>query len=219
MIVRMEIEVFSDLICPWCFIGKRRLDRALEGPEGEGVTVHWRPFQLYPDLPLEGVDRAAFYKARFGPDADSRKIGERIGGEALDAGIALDFARIEKVPNTLAGHRLVGFFDGDPRQHALMDALFTAYFCEGRDLGDVDVLADIAAAQGADREQVRTRLESDEGVKSVRSQVQGAYNAGLSGVPCFVLAGRFAIPGAQPVETMARFIARAKERLVEEASA
>jgi predicted DsbA family dithiol-disulfide isomerase len=100
-----------------------------------------------------------------------------------------------------------------------MDVLFSAYFCEGRDLGDVDVLADIAAAQGADRDQVRTRLESDEGVKSVRSQVQGAYNAGLSGVPCFVLAGRFAIPGAQPVETMARFIARAKERLGEEASA
>jgi predicted DsbA family dithiol-disulfide isomerase len=212
----MEIEVFSDLICPWCFIGKRRLDRALAGPEGEGVSVRWRPFQLYPDLPLEGVDRAAFYKARFGPDADSRKIGERIGGEAQDAGIALDFARIAKVPNTLAGHRLVSFFDDDARQHALMDALFTAYFCEGRDLGDVDVLAEIAANQGEDRDAMRTRLLGDESAKSIRTQVQGAYNAGLSGVPCFVLAGRFAIPGAQPVETMARFIARAKERLAEE---
>src|SRR5262245_50599730 len=133
----VEIEVFSDLICPWCFIGKRRLDRALSGTASEGVTVRWRPFQLYPDLPIGGVDRAAFYKARFGQDADSRKIGERIGAEANDAGITLDFARIERVPNTLAGHRLVSFFDEDPRQHALMDDLFTAYFSEGRDLGDL----------------------------------------------------------------------------------
>ena len=214
----MEIEVFSDLICPWCFIGKRRLDRALAGPEGEGVTVQWRPFQLYPNLPTEGVDRAAFYRARFGPDADSRKIGERIGGEAQEAGITLDFSRIEKVPNTLAGHRLVSFFDNDPRQHALMDDLFRAYFCDGRNLGDIDVLADIAAAQGEDRGTMRERLASDEAVQSIRGQVQGAYNAGLSGVPCFVLAGKFAIPGAQPVETMARFIARAKERLAEEAA-
>jgi predicted DsbA family dithiol-disulfide isomerase len=213
----MQIEVFSDLVCPWCFIGKRRLDRALAGPAGAGVTVQWRPFQLYPDLPVEGVDRAAFYRARFGPDADSRTIGERIGGEAREAGIELDFARIERVPNTLAGHRLVSFFDDDPRQHDLMDALFRAYFCEGRDLGDLDVLADIAAGQGEDRESVRRRLAGEEAAKSIRTQVQGAYNAGLSGVPCFILAGRFAIPGAQPVETMARFIERAKEKLEEEA--
>jgi predicted DsbA family dithiol-disulfide isomerase len=214
----MEIEVFSDLICPWCFIGKRRLDQALAGTEGEGVRVHWKPFQLYPDLPLEGVDRAAFYKARFGPDADSRKIGERIGTEARDAGIALDFGRIKRVPNTFAGHRLVSFFDDDPRQHALMDALFTSYFIEGRDLGDLGVLADIAASLGEDPVSVRDRLASDERSNDIRVQVQGAYNAGLSGVPCFILAGRFAIPGAQPVETMARFIARAKERLAKGAA-
>jgi len=209
----MDIEVFSDLICPWCFIGKRRLDQALAGPEGEGVRVSWKPFQLYPDLPSEGVDRAAFYRARFGPGADSRRIGDRIGTEARDAGIALDFGRIERVPNTLAGHRLVSFFDDDPRQHALMDALFTAYFAEGRDLGDVAVLAEIAAGLGEEPARIRDRLESDEGTSDIRAQVQGAYNAGLSGVPCFILAGRFAIPGAQPVETMTRFIARVKERI------
>ena len=210
----MDIEVFSDLICPWCFIGKRRLDRALGTLDGH-VRVRWRPFQLYPDLPVAGVDRAAFYKARFGADTDARKIGERIGAEALEAGITLGFDRMNKVPNTLAGHRLVSFFDDDPRQHALMDELFRAYFCEGRDLGDVDVLTDIAVGQGGQRETIRARLCSDEGVKSVLTQVQGAYNAGLSGVPYFVLDGKFGIPGAQSAETMAQLIERARSRLAE----
>ena len=214
----MDIEIFSDLICPWCFIGKRRLDRALEQIDGADIRIQWRPFQLYPTLPVEGVDRAAFYKARFGPDADARKIGERIGEEAKEAGIALDYARIVRVPNTLMGHRLVAFFDGDARQHALMDALFTAYFSEGRDLGDIDVLAEIAARFGPDAAAIRARLASEELEREIRGQVQGAYNAGLSGVPCFVLAGRFGIPGAQPVDTMRQFIERARERVAAEAS-
>jgi len=215
----MDIEIFSDLICPWCFIGKRRLDRALERVAGDDIRIQWRPFQLYPDLPAEGVDREAFYKARFGADADARKVGARIAEEAQEAGIALDYARIVRVPNTLLGHRLVAFFDGDPRQHDLMDALFTAYFTQGRDLGDVGVLADIAAGFGADAAAVRARLASDELTRDIRGQVKGAYNAGLSGVPCFVLAGRFGIPGAQPVDTMRQFIERARERVAAEASA
>jgi predicted DsbA family dithiol-disulfide isomerase len=210
----MDIDVFSDLICPWCFIGKRRLDAVLETPVGVGVRVWWRPYQLYPDLPVDGVDRAAFYKARFGPDADSRRVSARIAEEARDAGINLAFDKIGRVPNTEAGHRLVSFFDGDPRQHALMDALFSAYFCEGRDLGDLDVLADIAAGFGVDRVEIRARLAGPEGREDMRDKVRGAYEAGLSGVPCFILAGKFALPGAQPVDTMSRFIERAKDRLV-----
>ncbi len=214
----MDIDVFSDLICPWCFIGKRRLDAVLASPVGEGVRVWWRPYQLYPDLPADGVDRAAFYKARFGANVDRREATRRITDEAADAGIALSFDTITRVPNTLAGHRLVSFFDGDERQHALMDALFNAYFCDARDVGDLDVLADLAATIGADRASIRSRLASDEGSQDVRDKVRGAYEAGLSGVPCFILAGKFSIPGAQPVDTMARFIERAKERLVDSAS-
>jgi predicted DsbA family dithiol-disulfide isomerase len=214
----MDIEIFSDLICPWCFIGKRRLDRAL-ATGADDIRVTWRPFQLYPDLPVAGVDRAAFYKARFGPDADAKRIGERIGAEATEAGIALDYARIATVPNTLAGHRLVSFFEGDERQHALMDSLFTAYFCEGRNLGDIDVLAEIAEAHGEDRAAIRARLASDEGAKSIRAQVQGAYGSGLTGVPYFVLGGKFGVPGAQSTETMAQLISRAKEKLAESADA
>ncbi len=211
----MDIDIFSDLICPWCFIGKRRLDAVLATPVGEGVRVWWRPYQLYPDLPVEGVDRAAFYKARFGSEADSRKVGSRIRDEAYDAGIALAYDKIARVPNTQAGHRLVSFFDGDARQHDLMDALFTAYFCEGRDLGDLDVLAEIASGFGEDPSAIRERLAGDEGREAMREKVRGAYDAGLSGVPCFILAGKFAIPGAQPVDTMSRFIERAKQRLTE----
>ena len=210
----MEIEIFSDLICPWCFIGKRRLDRALAAG-GDDIRLTWRPFQLYPDLPMEGVDRAAFYKARFGPDADAKKIGERIGVEANEAGITLDYSRIATVPNTLTGHRLVSFFEGDERQHSLMDDLFRAYFCDGKDLGDVDVLADIAVGQGEDREAIVKRLTSDEGARSIRAQVQGAYGSGLTGVPYFVLGGKFGVPGAQSSETMVQLIARAREKLAE----
>jgi len=214
----MDIEIFSDLICPWCFIGKRRLDRALETIDSSDIRIQWRPFQLYPDLPVDGVDREAFYKARFGPDADARKAGARIAEEAADIGIALDYSKISRVPNTLLGHRLVAFFDGDPRQHALLDAMFTAYFTEGRNLGDPNVLAEIAAHFGADPTDVRARLDSDELVREIRGQVQGAYNAGLTGVPCFVLGGRFGITGAQPVDTIRQIIGRARERLAEEAS-
>jgi len=210
----MEIEIFSDLICPWCFIGKRRLDRAL-ATAGNDIRVTWRPFQLYPDLPMQGVDRATFYKARFGPDVDAKKIGEHIGVEADEAGITLDYSRIATVPNTLSGHRLVSFFEGDPRQHALMDDLFCAYFCEGRDLGDVDVLADIGAGQGEDRDTIHARLLSDEGARAIRAQVQGAYGSGLSGVPYFVLGGKFGVPGAQSSDTMGQLIARAREKLAE----
>jgi predicted DsbA family dithiol-disulfide isomerase len=211
----MHIDVYSDLICPWCFIGKRRLDQVLASPAGQDVWVRWRPFQLYPQLPAAGVDRAAFMRARFGEAAGKPGTPQRLTDEAEGLGIDFDYAAITRVPNTFNGHRLVEWVGPGATQHALMDTLFSYYFCAGRDLGDLDVLADAAASVGVEREPALAMLRSDVGVDDVRERIQEGYDAGVTGVPCFVLPNGFGIPGAQPPEVLARFIERAREQLAE----
>jgi len=207
----MYIDIVSDLICPWCFIGKRRLDQVLASPAGAGVIPRWRPFQLYPQLPMDGIDRAAFMRARFGEEAARRGTPQAILDEARGVGLELNNGAIKRVPNTLNGHRLVDWIGPGAAQHELMDTLFRAYFCDAKDLGDVEVLADCAASVGADRDAALGLLRSDEGVDDVRALVQDAYDSGVTGVPCFVLPSGYAIPGAQPVEVLERFIERARE--------
>lgn len=207
----MYIDIVSDLICPWCFIGKRRLDQVLASPAGAGVIPRWRPFQLYPQLPMDGIDRATFMRARFGEEGANRGTPQVILDEARGAGIELNYGSIKRVPNTLNGHRLVDWIGPGPAQHELMDALFRAYFCDAKDLGDLDVLADAAASVGADRAAALEMLRGDDGVDDVRALVQDAYEAGVTGVPCFVLPTGYAIPGAQSVETLTRFIERSRE--------
>jgi predicted DsbA family dithiol-disulfide isomerase len=214
----VHIDVYSDLICPWCYIGKRRLDAVLATPVGEGVWVRWRPFQLYPQLPVEGVDRATFMRARFGESAGKPGTPTRIAEEARGVGLELNYAAIRRVPNTFNGHRLVEWAGPGAVQHALMETLFSYYFCNGRDLGDVDVLADAAAHVGLDRDAALAMLRSDVGVDDLGRRVREAYDAGVTGVPCFVLPSGFGIPGAQPPEVLARFIERARELLAEGAS-
>jgi predicted DsbA family dithiol-disulfide isomerase len=213
----MQIEIYSDVVCPWCYIGKRRLDNALAGPAGEGVAITWRPFQLYPTMPVAGMERAAFLAARYGAQADRTRIPEQIRIEAEGEGLELDFGAIGRMPNTLLAHRLLDHAlaaaDG-VRQHALAEVLFSYYFCEGRDIGDVDVLLEAAAAIGLDSTSARNHLAGNEGVEDVRTQIAAARDAGITGVPCYVLGGRFALPGAQTAEVMAQVISRAKERLV-----
>lgn len=212
----MHIDVYSDLICPWCFIGKRRLDTVLASPAGAGVWVRWRPFQLYPRMPADGVDRAEFMRARFGDDAVKPGTPSRIAEEAVGVGIEFNYGAIKRVPNTFNGHRLVEWVGPGEAQHALMETLFSYYFCLGRDLGDLNVLADAAAAVGIDRNRVLEMLRSDVGVDDMHKRVQEAYEAGVTSVPCFVLPSGFGIPGAQPPEVLARFIERARELLAEE---
>ncbi len=213
----MNIDIVSDLICPWCFIGKRRLDAVLASPVGADLTPRWRPFQLYPQLPMEGVDRATFMRARFGDDAAKRATPSAIVDEARGVGLELNYAAIKRVPNTLNGHRLVDWIGPGPAQHELMDTLFRYYFCDARDLGDVDVLADAAASVGADRDAAVAMLRGEEGIDDVRALVQDAYESGVTGVPCFVLPSGYAIPGAQSSEVLVRFIERARELEQEQA--
>ena len=206
----MEIEIFSDVVCPWCYIGKKRLDAVMNTPVGEGVTLRWRPHQLYPSLPPEGMDRARYLQARYGAGADRARVPQRIEAEALDVGLKLDFAAIETMPNTFAAHRLLEMAAAQDVQHHLAEVLFDWYFCCGRDVGDPDVLAEAGESVGLDPTGVRDYLSGSAGTDAVREQLARAADVGVSGVPCYLLAGRFALPGAQAPEVLAQFIERAK---------
>lgn len=206
----MEIEIFSDVVCPWCYIGKKRLDAVMVTPVGEGVTLRWRPYQLYPNMPPDGMDRARYLEARYGADADRSRVPQRIEAEAGQVGLKLDFSAIEKMPNTFQAHRLLELAAAHGVQHELAEVLFAYYFCSGRDVGDPDVLVEAAETLGLERDPVRDYLAGTEGVDAVREQLERAVDVGVSGVPCYLLAGRFALPGAQAPEVMTQFITRAK---------
>lgn len=209
----MLIEIFSDIVCPWCYIGKRSLDAVLDSPAGVGVELVWRPYQLYPNLPAEGIDRLAFLRARFGENAKPDHVPERIEIEARTVGLEFDFAAIKTTPNTFQAHRLMEFAGGSGVQHELAEVLFEYYFCEGRNVGDIEVLLSAATQAGMDESAVLGYLEGDAGSEEVRQQLARGVDVGVTGVPCYLLAETFVIPGAQSSEVLAQFITRAKGRL------
>lgn len=209
----MEIEVFSDVVCPWCYIGKRRLDAALKTPVGEGVTLRWRPYQLRPVLPANGVERAEHLRARYGEDADPGRVPQRLAAEAEDAGLTFDFAAMKRLPNTFQAHRLMELAWDEGVQHQLAEALFDAYFRAGKDISQKATLIEAAEQSGIEGIRAAGYLDGDAGADRVRQQLERAVELGVSGVPCYLLAGRFTLPGAQTSEVMEQFIQRAKERL------
>ena len=162
---------------------------------GEEVTLRWRPYQLYPNMPPDGMDRARYLEARYGADADRGRVPERIEAEAGEVGLKLDFSAIEKMPNTFQAHRLLELAAAHGVQHELAEVLFDYYFCSGRDVGDLDVLVEAAETLGLERAPVRDYLAGTGGVDAVREQLERAVDVGVSGVPCYLLAGRFALPG------------------------
>jgi predicted DsbA family dithiol-disulfide isomerase len=214
----VQIEIFSDVVCPWCYIGKRRLDAVLATEAGRDVQVTWRPYQLYPQLPEGGMPRDDFMKARFGLGADPAVIYRRILEEAEGVGLHLDFSRIRVAPNTLRAHRLLSWAEPSGRQHDLAEVLFRCYFVEGRDVGDAGELARAAGEAGLDPVAAATVLEGQDELDKVRAELALGEAVGVTGVPFFVLAGKFAIPGAQPQEVMSQFIQRARERLASPAA-
>jgi len=214
----MQIEIFSDVVCPWCFIGKRRLDAVLATEVGQGIQVTWRPYQLYPQLPQQGLPRDEFMKARFGADASPADIYQRILAEAATLDLALDFARIRVAPNTLRAHRLMSWAEPSGRQHELAEVLFRCYFQQGRDVGDPAELALAAGEAGLDADAAAELLRGHDELDKVRAELALGEAVGVTGVPFFVMAGKFAIPGAQPQEVMAQLISRARQRLVEQPS-
>ncbi len=219
----MLIEIFSDVICPWCYIGKRRLDMVMRTEVGKDVELAWRPYQLYPNIPAGGLLREDVLRARHpeaeGEDLDTlkRKVPSRIRAEAEGLGIEFDFAAMETVPNTRLAHRLLMFVEdvigSRALQHDLAEELFSLHFCHGRDVGDAGVLVEASERLGLDGAEVRDHLAGDAGTAALDRELARAVDVGVSGVPGFFLGGRFLLPGAQTPDVIGQFISRAKERL------
>jgi predicted DsbA family dithiol-disulfide isomerase len=206
------VDVVSDVVCPWCYIGKRQLEEALARlPEGERPVVRWHPFQLNPDLPPEGVDRRSYLEQKFGGPERAAQIYERVKVAGRGAGLALEFDRIERQPNTLDAHRLIAWAqahaDRDPEP--LVEALFRAYFVDGRFVGDRDELARIAGEAGYDAEAARAMLEGDAGAAEIADMDRRARALGIGGVPFFVFDGKVGVSGAAGADTLAQAMAQA----------
>jgi predicted DsbA family dithiol-disulfide isomerase len=215
-----RIDVISDVICPWCYIGKRQLERALDILETNklGFAVAWHPFQLNPDMPAEGVDRQQYRLAKFGSAERSRQMDERITEVAAGVGIEFHLEKLTRTPNTLKAHRLIRLAGQKGVQDGVVEALFKAYFCNGADLGDDQALADIGQSGGLDHDAVLAMLAGDEGQREVVSGDQMARNCGIQGVPSFALQGHVLFSGAVPAEEMADTFRRAWELLKSKAA-
>ena len=212
----MQIEIYSDMVCPWCFIGKRRLEQAIE-TAGYASRAHvtWRPFQLNPTMPKSGMDRRTYLDAKFGGTEARRAIEERLAKAGEADGIVFAFDRIERTPNTFEAHRLMWRAQQYRKQDDLAEALFHAYFSEGRDIGDGQTLVDIAAEIGLHRDEARQFLASDQGVEEVRTEEAAGHRLGIQGVPYFVLNGSVSISGAQPPDIFVSALQQAKGTVME----
>jgi predicted DsbA family dithiol-disulfide isomerase len=215
-----RIDIVSDAICPWCFIGKRQLEKALVtlGQEGLSFSIHWNPFQLNPDMAKEGVDRAQYRAWKFGSPEKAAAIDARIVDAAAQVGLEFHPERIKRTPNTIDAHRLIWFAGQHNVQDAAMEAVFNAYFIEAQDIGTPEVLADCGASVGMDRQEILTFLASGVADKEMRAADQAAREAGVSGVPSFFLDGYGLFSGAQPAEAMASAFRQGNKVLRERAA-
>lgn len=207
----MQIDVVSDTVCPWCFIGKRRLARALEMRPQTDFDVRWRPFFLDPTVPREGLDRAAYMRAKFGEGPRAAAMGEALRSEGAKEDIDFAFEKIERRPNTLDSHRLIRWAGAAGLQDAAVERLFVAYFLEGRDIGDPSVLEFLSAEVGMDSVQVAELLSDDSDRAAVEREAQLAGEMGITGVPTFIFANRYVLSGAREPEVLAQVIDKALE--------
>jgi predicted DsbA family dithiol-disulfide isomerase len=205
----VEIEIYSDVVCPWCYLGVTRLLASLATLERD-VVLRWRAFQLNPDAPRQAAPLMAWLAPRFGGEDRARQAVAHVRGLAQAEGLILDFDRA-LIANTFDAHRLLWFADqpqtvffgaGPDTQAELADALYRAHFARGLDVGSPDVLVELAEGVGLDGDRVRQLLDSNEGIADVRSQIAAAHDLGITSVPTFVFAGKYAVTGAQETATL-----------------
>lgn len=202
----IKLDILSDPVCPWCYIGKANLDRALERHPEHPFEIAWHPFQLNPEMPQGGMDRRAYLEMKFGGREGAAAVYARIDEAAKAAGLAIDWGAIPRIPNTLDAHRLVHWAGLEGRQTPVVAALFRAYWIDGRDIGDRAVLGEIAETSGLDRAMIARLLDSAADADDIRARDAHARERGVTGVPTFVVANAHVVPGAQPPELWERVI-------------
>jgi len=200
----MRIDIFSDFTCPWCFIGKRRLERALAArPQlAARAELCWRSFLLNPDMPPEGMDRAVYLQHKFGSSSRSEQVYRNVARAGLAEGITFNFDVIKRTPDSMKAQRLLRFAAKRGLEAPLAEVLFSAYFLQGQDIGDSDTLTRLARSSGLPQKESQVFLESDAEAEAVRKEDREARRAGINAIPCFIVEGRDALPGAQPPESL-----------------
>jgi predicted DsbA family dithiol-disulfide isomerase len=210
----LTIDVVSDVVCPWCYLGEKRLEAALVGEAGP-VTVRWRPYQLDPTIPPGGLDRAEYMEKKFGKSGRLQSVHDNLKRLGAEVGLPFAFDKIKRSPNTLDAHRLIRWAASAGVQEKVVDRLFKAYFVEGRDIGDRAVLIEIAGECGLDVKLVEKLLADGADADLVRQEIEQAQAMGVSGVPFFIFAGRIGVPGAQEPSVLRQAMTQARQAMRE----
>ncbi len=195
-----RIDIISDPICPWCYIGKARFEAALKARPDHPFEVSWKPFQLNPDMPARGMDRQEYLERKFGGPAGAAQVYGAIEEAAKAGGLSIDIAGIKRTPNTINAHRLIHWAGLEGVQNAVVGELFTAYFTRGSDISDPAILADIGEAAGMERELVERLLASDSDTAETRAEDEKAREMGVKGVPTFLIDGQYVVTGARETD-------------------
>lgn len=203
----IRLDIFSDPVCPWCYVGKANLDKALGQHPDHPFQIQWHPFQLNPEMPPEGVTKRAYLEEKFGGKTRVDAVHDLLREAARSAGVDMDPDKPRRMPNTLNAHRLIHWAGIEGVQQAVVDAMMRAYWVEGRDIGDLDTLADIAFESGMDRDATLRLLQSDADADDIQARDQDARHKGVNSVPTFLIAQQYVVSGAQPPETWEKVIA------------
>lgn len=209
----VKLDIISDPICPWCYFGKTNLDRALEQIPDHPFQIEWHPFQLNPDMPAGGMDRRAYLEAKFGGKEGAVKAYAPVVEMAETLGLSINFEGMKRTPNTIDAHRLIHWAGIENRQSFVVQRLFEAYFRDARDIGDHEVLLDIADGCEMDASVVGKLLASDADVEDIRNRDAHSRKMGITSVPTFIVANQHAVPGAQPAEMWVKVIGEIMDQL------
>ena len=211
----IKLDIMSDPICPWCYIGQTQLDRALSTHLDNPFTIEWHPFQLNPDMPPEGMDRRTYLEGKFGGKAAAVQVYGNIEIQAQALDLPINFSAMQRTPNTIDAHRLIHWAGLEQKQQVVVDALFEAYFCNGIDIGDPKALCDLAEKSGLKRDVIVWLLNSDADVQMIRDRDAHSRKMGVNAVPTFIVANKHAVPGAQPPEVWASILADLQSKIAD----
>ena len=214
----IKLDILSDPICPWCYIGKTNLDKALAQVPDHPFTIEWHPFQLNPDMPIGGMDRRDYLEGKFGGKEAAVKAYAPVVEHAQKSGLTINFEAMKRTPNTLDAHRLIHWAGIESKQNEAVDALFQAYFVDARDIGSAEVLGDIADSIGMDAAVVQKLLATDNDIEDVKSRDAHSRQMGVTSVPTFIVDNKHAVPGAQPPELWLKVIGEIQEQLTSDAT-